>query len=388
MVKTFLKKLGVFAGIGLLVLPAPFVHASTVLPISGETLLRNIVTAKSVDFSMDVDMVTSSTGMKQPVKVYIDFDVASSAAQESRVDMGMWFTDQNGKENMFDGSVIFAKNAVYFSEDGQDWYVAEQQRVIDVPTAAEVEKEITQIQDVFEDMMRYGVVEYRLESVEFLNKKPVVQYTYTVNTDRFVDYLVSEKLIDADEATATRTKLQSTVTIGGSVWIDTMSDLPTMFTMHVHAQQNATSYTSVNVSVVFNSFNAPVNIDIPKNATNIDEYVIAKNDAEVMKNFGATLESMDNDGDGVTNHDEEMVWRTNPFSADTDGDGYVDNTEIVNGYNPNGSGKLDSDSDGLTDYTELTIHWTNRFDSDSDNDGYNDGLEIANGYNPNGPGRW
>jgi hypothetical protein len=28
------------------------------------------------------------------------------------------------------------------------------------------------------------------------------------------------------------------------------------------------------------------------------------------------------------------------LNADTDGDGYSDGTEVVNGYNPNGTGKL------------------------------------------------
>jgi Bacterial TSP3 repeat len=86
--------------------------------------------------------------------------------------------------------------------------------------------------------------------------------------------------------------------------------------------------------------------------------------------------------------EEKKLWHTSTHNTDTDGDGYSDYTEVINGYNPKGFGKLDSDGDSLTDYAELTIHWTNRHDTDSDNDGYDDGTEIANGYNPNGTGKW
>lgn len=45
----------------------------------------------------------------------------------------------------------------------------------------------------------------------------------------------------------------------------------------------------------------------------------------------------------------------------------------------------DSDLDGLSDYAEITIYKTNPFSADSDGDGYPDGVEIANGYNPLNP---
>lgn len=49
---------------------------------------------------------------------------------------------------------------------------------------------------------------------------------------------------------------------------------------------------------------------------------------------------IDDDGDGVSNNDESFLYKTNPNNHDSDGDGYSDGTEILNGYNPNGSGKL------------------------------------------------
>jgi|GEM_PF-664642 hypothetical protein len=56
--------------------------------------------------------------------------------------------------------------------------------------------------------------------------------------------------------------------------------------------------------------------------------------------LGANLNNPDVDGDGLSDGDEVKTWHTNPLVADTDGDGFTDGMEIMNGYNPNGPGKL------------------------------------------------
>lgn len=48
----------------------------------------------------------------------------------------------------------------------------------------------------------------------------------------------------------------------------------------------------------------------------------------------------DSDEDGLSNQDEIRVFRTNPFLADTDGDGFMDGDEVKNGYSPNGPSTL------------------------------------------------
>ncbi len=81
---------------------------------------------------------------------------------------------------------------------------------------------------------------------------------------------------------------------------------------------------------------------------------------------------VDDDGDGLSDIDENTVYFTNPLDADTDGDGFNDYDEvIVFSTNPlvvDG----DNDSDGEPD----------NYDVDDDNDLMLDSWEVAYGLNP------
>ncbi len=71
--------------------------------------------------------------------------------------------------------------------------------------------------------------------------------------------------------------------------------------------------------------------------------------------------------------------RTDPLSADTDGDGLSDGQEVnVRGTSPTNA---DTDGDGLTDGEEVGLG-TNPLSRDSDGDGLKDGWEVANGLDP------
>lgn len=74
------------------------------------------------------------------------------------------------------------------------------------------------------------------------------------------------------------------------------------------------------------------------------------------------------------------------LGLDSDGDGYSDEQELKNGYSPVNPAKVkidksDMDKDGLSDYWELKFK-TDPFNADSDSDGYKDGAEIDFGFNP------
>lgn len=111
----------------------------------------------------------------------------------------------------------------------------------------------------------------------------------------------------------------------------------------------------------------------------------------------------DDDGDGLVNIEEIEGWivsyrevstipgvdgtlvqqlaTSNPFKADTDGDGIPDGEEFLRGTNPR---SLDSDNDGLSDAYEirgfllrdLGVITTNPLDQDTDNDKLSDGHEA------------
>jgi hypothetical protein len=94
--------------------------------------------------------------------------------------------------------------------------------------------------------------------------------------------------------------------------------------------------------------------------------------ATYLSNFNDLIQYeliVDNDGDGITNNDEQNIYGTDPNIADTDGDGINDGDELAFwGANWN----VDYDGDGIISL----------LDADSDNDGMLDGWEINNGLDP------
>lgn len=69
---------------------------------------------------------------------------------------------------------------------------------------------------------------------------------------------------------------------------------------------------------------------------------------------------------------------------DTDKDGLTDKEETQYGTD---SRRADTDSDGLYDKEEIFKYKTDPLDSDTDGDSYSDGSEVLNGYNPKGSGK-
>jgi Bacterial TSP3 repeat len=133
--------------------------------------------------------------------------------------------------------------------------------------------------------------------------------------------------------------------------------------------------TNNNVSVINQNANVPANenanINANENANanvpaNENANINANENANTNVNANAPIESppavVDTDGDGLSNADEINIYHTDPSKADTDGDGLSDRDEIVT--------------------------WkTNPLNPDTDGDGYTDGSEVKNGYNPLGPGK-
>ena len=92
----------------------------------------------------------------------------------------------------------------------------------------------------------------------------------------------------------------------------------------------------------------------------------------------------DDDFDGLNNGEERKLG-TDPLDPDTDNDGLYDSEEVRT-YQTNPL-LDDTDNDGLSDHAEVIIYTTNPNNPDTDDDGFNDGTEVENGYNPNGSGK-
>ena len=104
--------------------------------------------------------------------------------------------------------------------------------------------------------------------------------------------------------------------------------------------------------------------------------------------FVSDLADQDDDNDGLADVVETSTGvfvdatdtGTDPFVADTDGDGLTDGDE-VNVYTTDPT-EVDTDEDQLSDADEINVHGTNPLDRDTDGDGASDGVEINAGTDP------
>ena len=64
---------------------------------------------------------------------------------------------------------------------------------------------------------------------------------------------------------------------------------------------------------------------------------------EREQSLGTSAFSIDTDADGLYDREEVEVWLTDPLDPDTDNDSYLDGTEVSNGFDPKGPGKIIQD---------------------------------------------
>lgn len=91
---------------------------------------------------------------------------------------------------------------------------------------------------------------------------------------------------------------------------------------------------------------APVEVATTTSASEPDSFPNDKDRDGILdekeKEMGLSNKTFDTDKDGLSDLAEIETFKTDPTKKDTDGDGYNDGSEVMNGYNPAGPGKLDT----------------------------------------------
>lgn len=334
------KKLLVFSVLGFISLPAPLAYASAVTDNSIAEIVDNVTNAESIDFSVDLDVETSNQDLEQPVKFHLDLDGETDFESQSAFDLNFWSSDQNNEFDQAGGSVIFTTSKIYFSESGEEWFYVELGDELEsLADENDNDQNTEAIESFLQEALDRGVIEYDLETVDVISRKLAWRYAYTVNTDRLIESLLDQEEITQVQADKMSDSLDH-VTITGKFWVDATEMLPVMLTVDVNSNTDAETYTNIKLSVLFNSFNQEVEINEPTDALSFDEYRSSSIENLVISSLDNTASNMDTDGDGLSDNEELTVWETNPLSTDSDGDSYPDQTEVLNGYDPNGPGRL------------------------------------------------
>ncbi|MDH7516133.1 MAG: OmpA family protein [Bacteroidota bacterium] len=96
--------------------------------------------------------------------------------------------------------------------------------------------------------------------------------------------------------------------------------------------------------------------------------------------LGTNPYDADTDGDGLSDYEEVKVYASSPVRKDTDGDGLNDYIEVLK-YRTSPT-LVDTDGDGLSDAEEVNTYKTNPLTVDTDGDRLSDGEEILAATNP------
>ncbi|MBD3186689.1 PKD domain-containing protein, partial [Candidatus Bathyarchaeota archaeon] len=179
-------------------------------------------------------------------------------------------------------------------------------------------------------------------------------------------------------------------------------DLPTSYEWNFgDGTQNATT------SIAVHQFNSSGKYTITLTVTD------ANNDTDTLQRVDfieVFNPGIDSDGDGLLNEVEILIHHTHPGDADSDGDSMPDGWEIGYALDPNDAldayfdddidglknneeyaagtdpTRKDTDADGLDDWSELNRHGTDPTRKDTDGDGYSDRVEIRWWSDPINPG--
>lgn len=184
------------------------------------------------------------------------------------------------------------------------------------------------------------------------------RYSFTI--DKEAIKVLGEKIsarLEGDKSTSTDDIKPKVELSDGEIWIGKQDLLPhkIRFKLNFSGGDDNDVIKSIEVDLNLSDYNQPAKIEAPAEAKSLEEMVgaifasfmgepenlgegtmISIPDEEAEVNAVLIL---DDDGDGL-NGFQELMYSTNPFEADSDGDTYLDGAEVLQGYNPTGLGLL------------------------------------------------
>jgi len=163
-----------------------------------------------------------------------------------------------------------------------------------------------------------------------------------------ISQIVQDKTLTEEELANFDKSFEAVELPEGEIWIGKKDLLPYKIILSSIIKETDKSKTSGKISftLLLKNFNKPVQIDIPQQAKQLEEFLGELFGGLQGLTPGGTFPAAnqqdfnkDTDKDGLPDQ-LETIYGTNPNKADTDGDGFKDGEEIEKGYNPNGPGKL------------------------------------------------
>lgn len=333
-----LKKLVGGLTFGALLLVASSTQAALTFDEQIDQMAENLINAKTSEVQINIDSEVGNVNLENPIKFHVDIDAVSDA-DNSDMEIGFWLADQWGGFAESDLSLVATNDSIYFADVEDEWLHYKSPTASEVPTPEEIQAMSDMGVTVIKELLESGAIEYNFETFDFINRTFTARYGYQINAQKLADYLVQKGEMTTEESDQFVSYFVDNVKVSGQFWVDTTKTLPVMLNLRVESNPNQESFSTFELSVLFKSFDRKVKIEAPLEYTTINSYTNSEVITDFVSGLLGSFANLDSDGDGITNLEEQSNWSTNPLSVDSDGDGYDDDVEIDNGYNPNGEGR-------------------------------------------------
>ncbi len=213
---------------------------------------------------------------------------------------------------------------------------------------------------------------------ETINEVPTFHFSYVINLEEARKLVIEareimdERKLNESEIAEIAKALEGSAQPSGELWIGKKDYMPykmTFKTSRVNTFDGVTGTTVIDLTLFLSKFNEPVVVEKPEAITFQEAFGLLMGSFEIPTSFTSDDLKIDNVKDG----DGELLWGS-------------DAATTVTGTSDFELSGPDADKDGLPDEME-ELFGTDPKKADTDGDGFNDYSEIENGYNPLGAGK-